>query len=79
MKELYNKHRRLIKTAILIIIVVLIYGSILIIGDIQNKIRQSTSTEPIELNADVNYDEINVDGMTDEEIDRLLEELRNRK
>ncbi len=80
MGDLYKRHRILLKTAAILCVIVLVYGTLLIIDAIQQSARDVGFTESFSIKE--NTGEIpayNVDGMTDEQIQEMLEFERNRR
>ena len=78
LNELYSKHSKLCTVMLLLILAVLIIGGLSIVDAVQKEQRDK-NTYTVELHE---YDEIpafNVEGLTDEEIEKYLEEYRNNQ
>lgn len=80
MNEVYKKHRVLIKLAAIVCCAVIALGIVLVVDSIQKAIISANSSE--EINISENHGEINaynVEGLTDEQIEQLLEIQRNNR
>lgn len=77
---MFTKSQRItIRIGILISIVILIYGAILIVDEYQKEKRRETLTESVDLERyDTVYPSFNVEGLTDEEIEYMLELYRQQ-
>lgn len=73
MKELWAKHKTLLKGALLLIIVVLIWGALLISDSIE-KSNDKVNTYEIS-SKDTSIRTYNVEGLTQEEINELINEI----
>lgn len=80
MSELYKKHRILIKLSAILCLLVIIYGTLLIVDDVQKSMRSANSTESVNINEDTGeIPAYNVEGLSDEQIQELLEMERNKR
>lgn len=78
-KYLWNKNKTLMKIALIICVIILCYGTLLIIDAIQKDIRESKSVayEMSEDDGSITY--IDTTGLTDDEVQSLLEQERNER
>lgn len=79
MKELWQKHHRLLKFTIFLMIIIILYGAILIISSIQEAIREKSSTGFTVESMTGDIPAYNVEGMTEEEVQQFIEYLRNQE
>lgn len=78
--KLNERQLKLLKFGIIICIIIVIYGALNIINAIQLVIRNSKASEQAEIQMDNSpIPAYNVDGLTDEEIDELLERTRQQR
>lgn len=79
MKQLYAQHRKLIKGAIILCIIVLIWGTVEVVSTVQAEKRKATESSEININEyTTSFKAYDVEGLTDEEIDMYLEMQRQQ-
>ena len=79
MKDIWQQHKRLLKFGIVLCLIVLIWGTIEIISAIQLERRESSAGATAEITSYTEpFKAYDVEGMTDEEIEQMLEMERQR-
>lgn len=74
MKELWNKHKKLLKFAITLCVIILAIGVIEVVSIIQETKREATAGDTMNLYQNTtSFHAYDVTGLTDEEIDYYLE------
>ena len=80
MSYLWHRHKRLLVGAIIISALVLLIGIVCVVDSIQKQNRRDSLLvgNPIRVIPDSEVKSYNVEGMTDEEIKKMLEDMRGR-
>lgn len=80
MSYLWHRHKRLLTGAIIISTLVLLIGIVCVVDSIQKQNRRDSLLvgNPIRVIPDSEVKSYNVEGMTDEEIKKMLEDMRGR-
>lgn len=80
LKYMCKKNPKLMTSFFILVGVILVWGFLLVQDAIQKEMAAHRSTESVEIVGDTGeIKSYNVDGMTDEQIEQLLEIERNRK
>ena len=76
MDEIWSKHKRLIKFGIKLSIIIVIWGIIEVVSAVQETNRNKSASDAVNLESyqEERFKAYNVEGLSDEEIDELLEQ-----
>ena len=78
-KQLYNKNKFLFKTSLFSSLLFLVIGILFIVDTIQKQDRNKLGSDFATLSEYKEYDTYDISGMTQEEINEMLKEIREGK